>query len=429
MKRTHLSIFVIVLFIFAGTSCKKKSFSNGQDVIDQDQILSGLTVDTFDILTTTIAEDSTITSNPVNVILGSYNDPKFGSFEACFYSQVRLAGLNPNLGDPSTIAIDSFVLSMSYVGYYGDLGAQTFEVFELNQDLHLDSTYYSFTNKSVKSTNLVANGKGTITPNPITNAIVGKDTVSPQLRIPLDTILARKFINEATSGTSTFDSNTDFQAYFKGIKVQTNNAPQSSGKGGIFYFDLNNPASKLTVYFRQAGLNKTLEFYINKECADFTHVDIQNTGKPIDQVIQDANKGNFEYYAQAFKHRAVINIPGLKNLSNKIVIHRADLTLPVQYQSGYRFRPGFSVSAATKLNDTDLNYTNLGILGEFDDAKKHFKLNLKNYVQAVVNGNIQNYGVVVAPRYFINSAERIVFNGKYTSNKNKPKLILTYSKF
>ena len=136
MKALRLLILFGVVLLIAGTSCKKKNFLNGKDVIDQNQLLNGVTVDTFDILTYTIADDSTITSNPVNVILGSYNDPKFGKFEAAFYTQVRLAGLSPNLGDPSTIAIDSFVLAMNYVGYYGDLGAQTFEVFELNEDLN-----------------------------------------------------------------------------------------------------------------------------------------------------------------------------------------------------------------------------------------------------------------------------------------------------
>ncbi len=429
MKIYRLLILFGITVLFSGTSCKKKNFLNGKDVIEQDQLLNGVTVDTFDILTYSIADDSTITSNPVNVILGSYNDPKFGTFESYFYTQVRLAGLSPNLGDPSTIAIDSFVLAMNFVGFYGDLGAQTFEVYEMNEDLSLDSTYYSFTTKEVKAQNMVVSGQGTITPDPINNAIVGSDTVSPQLRIPLDTNLARTLINEATSGSATFSSNDLFKTYFKGIKVQTNNPPQSEGSGAILYFDLNNPASKITIYFRQDGLNKTLDFFINKECADFTHVDIQNSGKPIYQVLQDSTKGNIEYYAQAFKYRAVIQIPGLKNLSDKIVIHRADLILPVQYQTGYRFRPGYSISAATKLSLTDLNYTNLGVLGDFDDAKKHFKLNLKNYTQAVVNGNIKNNGVIVAPRFFINSAERIIFNGKNTTNKNKPKFILTYTTY
>ena len=429
MKNQLKFPFFVFALLILSYACKKKDFINGRDAIDQNEILSGTTTDTFDIITYTIAEDSTITSNPANTILGSYNDPKFGQFTASFYTQVRLSGLSPNIGNPNTIVIDSFILAMSYAGYYGDLGPQIFEVYELNEDLSIDSTYYSFTTKSVKTQNLVANGFGTITPNPNNNSIVGTDTVNPQLRIPLDTNLARIFINEAGNSSSIFASDEAFQSFFKGIKVKTNNPFQSSGSGAILYFDLNNSASKITVYFRQDGLNKTLDFLINKSCADFTHVDIENTGKPIQNVLLDSTKGNTEFYAQAFKHRAVIQIPGLNKLSEKSVIHRADLNLPFQYQTGYRYRPGFSVSVATKLKVTDQSYTSLGILGEIDESKKHFKLNLKNYVQAISNKNIENNGIVVAPRFFINSAERIVFNGKNTTNKNKPKLILTYTTY
>lgn len=421
-----LLIFSVLLMLSA---CKKKDFLNGKDAMDSKEILNGITTDTFDIITYTIAEDSTITSNPVNVILGSYNDPKFGMFTASFYTQVRLAGLNPNVGNPSTIAIDSFVLAMSYVGYYGDLSPQTFEVYELNEDLFTDSTYYSFTTKSTKSQNLVKSGFGTITPTPNKNTLVGSDTVNPQLRIPLDTNLARTLINEAGSNSTVFASDEAFQSYFKGIKVKTNNPLQSTGSGAILYLDLNNSATKITIYFRQDGLTKTLDFLINKSCADFTHVDIQNAGKPIQNVLQDSSKGNVEFYAQAFKHRAVIQIPALKNLSDKIVVHRADLLLPIQYQTGYQYRPGFSVSSATKLHHSDKSYTSLGIFGDLDNSKKQFSLNLKNYIQAIANKNIENNGIVVSPRFFINSAERIVFNGKNTTNKNQPKLILTYTTY
>lgn len=429
MKLLHNYLFIILIAFFALSSCKKKDFLNGRDAMDSSEILNGTTTDTFDIITYTVAEDSTITKNPANVILGSYNDPKFGMFTASFYTQVRLAGLNPNLGNPATIAIDSFVLALSYVGYYGDLSPQTLEVYELNEDLSNDSTYYSFTTKSTKNSNLVTKGQGTITPTPNKNSVVGSDTLNPQLRIPLDTNLARTLINEAGSNSGVFASDEAFQSYFKGIKVNTNNPTQSSGSGGILYLDLNNSSSKITIYFRQNGLKKTLDFFINKSCVDFTHVEIQNAGKPIQNVIQDNSKGNVEFYAQAFKHRAFVQIPGLKYLADKIVVHKADLVLPIQHQSGYRYRPGFSVSVGTKLKNTDKSYTSLGIVGDLDAKKKHFKLNLKNYIQAISNENIENNGLVISPRFFINSAERIVFNGKNTTNKYQPKLILTYTTY
>lgn len=423
----NISISLITaLTIFS--ACKKKDFLNGKDAIDTNEILNGITTDTFDIITYTIAEDSTITSNPANAVLGSYNDPKFGKMSASFYTQFRLGTLSPDFGDINSIKIDSFVLALKYVGYYGDLSEQAFEIFEMDESIYLDSSYYAFSEKGIKNVNLIPVGKRNIVPNPNGKTIVGQDTVDAQLRIQLDTNLAKTFINEAKFGSG-FSSNENFLNYFKGIKVNTSNLNQSKGEGGIFYFNLNDPASKATIYFTQGTVSKSFDLLINTSCADFNHVEIQNIGYPIQNVLADSTIGLTEFYAQAFKHRAVVKIPGLQELSEKAVIHRADLTLPIQYQTGYRYRPGFSVSAATKLKSTDQSYTNLGILGELDDKKKHFKLNLKNYVQAVVNKNIENNGIVVSPRFFINTAERIVFNGKYTTNKNRPKIIVTYTTY
>jgi hypothetical protein len=420
--------FLFFASIVILSACKKKDFLNGKDAIDSNEILNGITTDTFDIITYTIAEDSTITSNPANAVLGSYNDPKFGKLQASFYTQFRLGTLSPDFGDINSIRIDSFVLAMKYVGYYGDLGEQSFEVFEMDESIYLDSNYYAFSEKAIKNTNLIPLGNRNIIPNPNEKTVVGEDTVDAQMRIQLDTNFAKYLINEAKFGTG-FSSNENFVNFFKGIKVNTSNSNQSKGEGGIFYFNLNDPASKATIYFTQGTVSKSFDLLINTSCADFNHVDIDNSGYPIQNVLTDSINGLTEFYAQAFKHRAVVKIPGLKELSEKTVIHRADLTLPIQYQTGYRYRPGFSVSAATKLKSTDLSYTSLGILGELDDKKKHFKLNLKNYVQAVVNKNIENNGVVVSPRFFINTAERIIFNGKNTTNKNRPKIIVTYTTY
>jgi len=419
-----LTVFVTTLFF----SCTKNR-TLGKDVIDADTYLNGTTIDTFDLITYTIEEDSSITDNASNVVLGSYIDPKFGTFDASFYSQVRLGGLNPDFGNPSSIQIDSFVLALKYVGYYGDLSPQTFEVYEMNEEIALDSTYYSFTNKNVKSTNWVTFGKGTITPKPLAKTVIGIDTVDAQLRISLDTNIARNLIIEATSGSSSFVTNTDFLNYFKGIKVKTNNPSQTVGQGAIFYFSVTDAASKMTIYFTQGLVKKTFDFVINADCADFTNVSISNAGKPIDLVLQDSTLGSTEFYAQAFKHRAIVKIKGVENLPKNIVIHRADLSLPIQYQTGYRYKPGTNVSVATKLKATDANYTSLGILGEFNEGKKLFSINIRTYIQTLVNKEIENNGIVISPRFFINSSERIIFNGKNTTNKTKPKLILTYTTY
>ncbi len=422
-----LSFFILVSVALA--SCKKKEYQLGSDLIDQGDLLAGSSTDTFDIITYTFAEDSIISDNAANVLLGSYKDPLFGDFDASFYTQFRLAGVDPNFGDPSTIVIDSFVLGLEYLGYYGELDDQTFEVYELTEDLSIDSTYYSFSSAAHNGINLVPAANAVITPEPFEPTIVGEDSLTAQLRIYLDTNLAWSLINEATSGSTTFSSNEEFLNFFKGLYVKVNNSGQADGEGAAFYFDINDPSSKATIYFHQDTVATTYDLLINSECADFTHIEVVNTGMPVDQVLQDSTQGNQTYYAQAFQHRAAISIPGLLDLPENIIVHRADLELPIQYQSGHKYQPGVNVSVATRADSSSTDLVSVGVLGVYDEINKRFQIDVREYTQAIVNKTLDLTELIVSPLYFINSAERIVFNGKNTINKVKPRLVLTYTSY
>lgn len=423
---------VLFLLLLLSTACNKKDTGLGKDIIDPNAILNGITIDTFELHTYSIIEDSTETKNASNVLLGSYIDPKFGKVAASFYTELRLPGLNPNFGDPTQIDIDSFVLALEYLGYYGDLSPQTFEVFELTDSIEnaIEAKYYQFSTLATATTNWVAGGQSSITPNPLNPTVVAGTNVDAQLRIHLDTNRAWHFINEATANAATFASNTAFQDFFKGLKVGVNNSSQLSGKGAILYLDINNnPASKMTIYFKLDGVSKSYDFTINSNCADFTHVDHDQTNTPVAAIIADTTLGQKSFYAQANKIRAMVQIPGLNQLPENSVIHRADLTLPVQFQSGYRYKPGTRVTAASKLKSTDIFYTSLGIAGLYSDSKKHYELDIRAYLQSLVNGKLENTGIVISPLFFRNSAERIVFNGVQTNNKQQPKLVVTYTTF
>jgi len=189
-------ISALLLSLLVATACTKKDAGLGKEIIDPDALLNGITTDTFELITYSILEDSTETKNASNVLLGSYIDPKFGKVAASVYTELRLPGLNPNFGAPSQIVVDSFVLALEYVGYYGDLSPQTFEVYQLTDSLQNASTvkYYQFSTLNTGSTNWVAAGQGTITPDPINDAIVAGAEVDPQLRIHLDTNRDRKSV-------------------------------------------------------------------------------------------------------------------------------------------------------------------------------------------------------------------------------------------
>ncbi|MEN9441357.1 MAG: hypothetical protein RLZ33_1434 [Bacteroidota bacterium] len=416
--------FLITLLVVV--ACKKKESTLGNDVLDPNSLLNSTQVDTFQLTTFTIAEDSLISDNPAYAVLGSYNDPKFGKVEASFYTQVVLSGLNPNFGDISAITVDSLVLGLEYADYYGELSPQTVEVYQLTEKIDVDSTYYSFQDKAHSSTNLVVPGYETFTPTPNGETIIGEDTVDAQLRIRLNNSLATQLINESASGGTNYSSIDNFTSYFKGLYVKVNNGSQLSGKGAVFYFNLNDPLSKMTIYYTQAGEQKTFDFLINSECADFNHVDIDNSGKPVQNVINDTISGQTEFYAQAFKSRAIVKIPGLKNLPKKCVIHKAELILPVQYQTASKYSPSDEISVSVRIDNI---LSGIGVFGFYDNYTKSYTVDCRDYVQALVTGQISTTELILSPRFFITSAERIIFNGPSTINKKKPQIVVTYTQY
>jgi len=56
----------------------------GKELIDGSSYLNGITTDTFALIPSILWEDSVVTDNAANVVLGSYVDPKFGSFDGSF---------------------------------------------------------------------------------------------------------------------------------------------------------------------------------------------------------------------------------------------------------------------------------------------------------------------------------------------------------
>jgi hypothetical protein len=71
----------------------------------------------------------------------------------------------------------------------------------------------------------------------------------------------------------------------------------------------------------------------------------------------------------------------------------------------------------------------IGVFGFYDNYKKSYTVDCRNYVQALVSGDISTTELILSPRYFITSAERVIFNGPNTTNKKKPQIIVTYTQY
>ncbi|MES2798757.1 MAG: DUF4270 family protein [Bacteroidota bacterium] len=422
-------ITILLVGLLALSACKKKDGVVGMDGIDPNTLLNSVSVDTFSLITYTEVDDSVITKNPASALLGFLNDPKFGTTDASFYAQLRISGVNPNFGDLADISIDSVVLGLKYAGFYGEFSPLNLEVNRLTEDLETDSTYYAFSTLGTESANLIEPGFETIIPDPSGETIIGEDTVEATLRIRLQNSLGLDFITEALTPGGGFSSADNFLDYFKGLRVRTTNGSMPNGKGGIFYFNLNDPLTKLTIYYHLGSVPKSYDIVINSNSVDFNHVEVDNSGKNVQNVIDNQSAGQTEFYAQAFRSRAIIKVPGLSDLPSKALIHKAQLSLPIQHQTGTSYFPGDFTSVASHPVDDPYTLANLGVFGIFDQAKKHYLVDLRAFVQGVTTGLTENTDVVISPRYFINSADRIIFNGPNSGNKVQPKLVVTYTEY
>jgi hypothetical protein len=428
--RKGLVLSATFLFgLFLIFACKKKVNPLGENAINPNELLQSGGIDTFSLTTFTYKDDTIISDNAPFAILGSYNDPVFFFFYSEIYTQFRLSGLSPDFGALSSIIVDSFVLGLNYVGYYGDPGIQNIEVYELLDDLHIDSTYYSFSSPTTNAINLVQPGMGSIELNAQNVTVIGQDTVDSQLRVHLSTSKAKQLMIEAESGSGSFDDNDAFLSYFKGLHIKTNNMGQLPGEGGVFYFNLNDPMSKLTVYYTKNGEQNTFDFLINSSCADFNHVDVINTGTEVETVINDTISGQYQFYAQSFCGRAVVQIPGLDNIPRNAVIHTAILDLPVQYQTNTNYAPGLDISVTVRLEEGSTSLYSVNTIGSYSDYRKSFQIDLRGYIQDVVSGELNNTGLIFSPLLHNTSADRIIFNGPETINKVKPKLTILYTEF
>ena len=423
--------FLFILLVLA--ACKKHQTKLGKDAISSDEYLISGGIDTFKLTTSSVFSDSVESGDTYYNFLGSYNDPVFGTVDASFFTQLRLSGLSPNFGDLTSVVIDSFVLGLQYAGnsaYYGDLSNQKIEVYQLTNDLHSDSIYYTFSNVGYNtSNNLVVPGTETFKPDLISSTLIDTTKVPAQIRVHLDPTVAMDLMQHSQSNASDFASQTAFLSYFKGLYIKTANGYQAPGTGAVFYLDTKTALSKLTIYYTQATVKKRFDFLINSECVDFNKLNIQRSNSNIvQQAIDTKINGMKEYYAQANEIIAKIEVPGISNISNKTIIHRAELEIPVEYQDGYKYGIGNYVRIQREKvfsSQSNVNY----YTGYYDISRKAFIVDLRVYVQSVVSGLIDNTGVYVFPDYFDQSVDRIVFNGPNSINKKKPKLTLKYTEF
>ncbi len=407
------------------TGCKKPDEDLGLALLPGDPL--GTMVDTSLLRAYSFADTALRTSGLTRNLVGSYVDPDFGLLKTGIVAQVRLATSNVGLDqDNSGLQADSIVLALAFeipTTNYGNLNPQEFKVFEVSEDLFIDSVYHTDDFPDVVPTDLVYPHRGLITPDPFNAVVVTNDTLVPQIRIRLKDELATRFL--AAFGTDALVDNTSFLAFFKGLHVAVDNGTQVPYQAGILHINTLSTASKLTVYYKNANnepeLARTFDMLMNSNCVRYTVVErdrSQALSSAVEVALLDSSAPAPYLYLQTLGgSRAAIRFPGLSAYTDqRLALARAELVLPIAGTYYPYYTPPSLLFLFRQVDGTDTflpdeNGGIGGIGGTFNAADQEYRFSITRYVQGVLNGTIPDNGVELVTSSNGVSANRAILFG------------------
>lgn len=412
-------IFFTIAFILAILfSCKKTYTDIGTNLQNQNDLTLHYNV-LSDIAASVNLDDSVATDERSKILLGSYIDDIFGFSQASIAMQFRLSSYDVNFG--TNPVVDSIVLYMDYTGFYGDTSTQQeISVFQLNQSIFKDSSYYSNRNISqMANSSSIANINTSFSPNS-----------NSTLHIPLNNSFGMSLI--ADSGY--YANNDTFLLQYQGLYITT--TPVSSN-GAIIYFDPVSENTKITLYYHNDSQDTlSFDFLINENCAYFNQFVHDYSGSTFyNNINTDSSLDNL-FIQSMGGVKAKISLNDLISWkdSGKIAINKAELVLRINDLNNDMQlfpQPERLLLEIVDNNDgfdgpidyyMESDYFN----GYYGEQSMTYVFNITGHVQRIINGEETNTELYIFPESNKISSERIVIAN---SDTNKIKLNITYSKF
>lgn len=425
------NFFSLCLFLVAAiavlSSCNDPDDIIGIDIQPPGDKIGLIYTDTTTVTAYTVREDSLRTDEVSLQLLGSYTDSVFGRTDAGIFVQALLPSSNVDLGD--TLALDSVVLTLAYNGFYGDtFPAQTYHVYRLTGDMQASASYYSDQMFAYDPAEL---GSTTVNPSPHDSVMVNGVNTAPHIRIRLndsfgDTLLQMSQNNQLTS-------NDNFLSIMKGLYIKTDSI---TNRGGISYINLLALQSNLTLYYRSDTTHHVFNFIFSVSSARTTHFVHDYTGTPVQQQLNDSTFADSLTYVQSMSGvKTKIRLPNLKNYitNGMIAVNKAELEITVADNSDNR------LTVPDKLLVLGINESGIPVFlpdefessgyygGTYDATNRKYKFNIARYVQEVLTGDLQDYGLYLAISGGVVQASRVIIGGR-TNPTYRIKLNLYYTK-
>lgn len=437
-RQMRLHLLAAVFFLITGiilSGCTKPEEELGIGLQPEDDLLYANVVDTFTIRAYTVLDDSVRTDNLSPAIVGAFIDPVFGFTKAGHVTQLRLTSNNPNLvpdgSSIDNIVVDSVILSLDFYrqrmpdplvkNIYGNPGQQYFEVFEIANEISVDSIYYENSPIEIDGIDLIKSGFNLQTPNPNDSIIIGDEKIPAQIRIPLREDFAERFFVASENGKL---NSTEFQSLIKGIYITVDETKFNPAEAGLISFDTFQGDSKITLYYRNVLPDSTqflnYSFAIRSNAAKFQKFSHDyTTAHPnlVQQLDGNVESGKKDLFIQGNSGTKIkMDFPFIESLKerNDIAINHAKIILPVRDEDLEKFPPPkqliiFALNANGKIYS--LQYDEPLKHGFYNAEQKRYEFVITRYLQQVLTSNREHFGFEIVSLASGSSSNRVVLNG------------------
>lgn len=369
------------------------------------------------------------TNQPIGLIS---NDPLFGKTTARVYVEMKPDYFPYSFptADANTIEIDSAVMVLQYSHSFGDTNQlQKINIYQLSDSFDITSNYTSCRVLGYDSSLLL--GQASFYPSNLKDSVHAyNEEAANQLRIPVSTFFARKFIDDSAQ---IFRSDNDFKNYFKGFALVPD---QSTGGQALNYFDFT--TSRLSLYIRykeggnadttvvNMGVTSGFSALSNSIVHDYSSAEISN------HLSRPANGDSLIFIQTSPGTYALLQIPALTGLSNR-VINKAEIIVDQVYSANSLndvFAPPQNLYVEAKdssispdeyipipcdftANELQTNFQYMGgqIIPTTNSSGQRifeYHLNITRYLQSIVTQGRQNLTLKLSAPYFINNQSTYV---------------------
>ncbi len=259
------------------SGCKKSYIQFGDQFVDNDYTHIIL-VDTITPVLSTVFIDSLITSQSGKMTIGRYADPVFGEISsAAFFVLSSPAGV-PDFH--ISALFDSLELRLAGDStYYGDTSArQTFRVHQLKEMIVFPEGMTSLYNTTDFAVETAPLGTVEILPEPS-----NKDT----LRIRLIDSKGQELWELLQNKALEVSSATDFEHYFRGLKISTDHAHANAAILGF------SDSVVMRLHYHEANpgiAEKYIDFPVTSLNKQFNQVVYSRSGTPLDVMIPESKE-------------------------------------------------------------------------------------------------------------------------------------------